>query len=61
MPKEDYPGRAEGIMIRCPKCGLENWGPTVTSNRCAWCGYAEDPKRDLRANGIDNRPLDTAS
>ena len=42
MPKEDYPGQADGLMIRCPKCKRENWGPAVSSNRCVWCGY--DPK-----------------
>lgn len=27
------------LLIRCPKCGLENWGPSVYSGVCAWCGF----------------------
>jgi len=26
-------------MIRCFKCGRENWAPTVASGDCAWCGH----------------------
>lgn len=28
------------LLIRCPKCGLENWAPAVSSGICAWCGYS---------------------
>lgn len=26
-------------MIRCIKCGLENYALMVTTGICAWCGY----------------------
>ena len=26
-------------MVRCPKCGKENWAPAVADGQCAWCGY----------------------
>lgn len=26
-------------LVRCPKCGLENWTPAVAHGICAWCGY----------------------
>jgi ribosomal protein L37E len=33
---------AEGKLYlqRCPRCGNENWAPSVASGTCAWCGYA---------------------
>ena len=27
------------LLIRCPKCGKENWAPQVASGNCAWCGF----------------------
>jgi len=27
------------LLIRCPKCGKENWAPHVASGTCIWCGY----------------------
>ena len=27
------------LLIRCPKCGQENWAPQVATGTCAWCGY----------------------
>ena len=27
------------LLIRCPKCGKENWAPQVASGYCAWCGF----------------------
>lgn len=29
-------------LIRCPKCGGENYIPSVASGQCAWCGYKAD-------------------
>ena len=26
-------------MIRCPKCGKENYALMVSTGICAWCGY----------------------
>lgn len=26
-------------LVRCPKCGKENYAPSVSSGVCAWCGY----------------------
>ena len=36
---EYYPDSDTLLMIRCPKCGKENWAPQVASGTCAWCGY----------------------
>jgi ribosomal protein L37E len=27
------------LLIKCPKCGCENWAPQVATGTCAWCGY----------------------
>jgi len=27
------------LLIRCPKCGRENWALHVATGTCAWCGY----------------------
>ena len=37
-------------MIRCFKCGRENWAMAVASGQCAWCGYD--------ANGEENHGAD---
>jgi ribosomal protein L37E len=26
-------------LIRCPKCGLENYALNVATGTCSWCGY----------------------
>ena len=36
---EYYPESGTLLLIRCPKCGRENWAPQVASGTCAWCGY----------------------
>lgn len=36
---EYYPESDTLLLIRCPKCGRENWAPQVASGTCAWCGY----------------------
>ena len=35
-------------LVRCPQCEKENYGPTVASGKCAWCGYEakEEDKED---------------
>lgn len=36
----------EGIaLVRCPKCGLENYAMNVLSGKCTWC--------DFNANTLD--------
>ena len=27
------------LLIRCPKCGKENYAPNVALGICTWCGY----------------------
>lgn len=27
------------LLIRCPRCGRENWAPSVAGGICAWCGF----------------------
>jgi len=29
----------EIMMLRCPKCGRENYVLNVMAGICAWCGY----------------------
>ena len=36
---EYYPDSDTLLLIRCPKCGRENWAPQVVSGMCVWCGY----------------------
>lgn len=26
-------------IVRCPKCGKENWAPAVSKGKCVFCGY----------------------
>lgn len=26
-------------LIRCPKCGRENYAMSVASGQCSWCGW----------------------
>jgi len=26
-------------LVYCPQCEMENYGPAVSSGRCAWCGF----------------------
>ena len=34
-------------MIRCPKCGKENYALMVSTGICAWCGYdVNEEKKD---------------
>jgi ribosomal protein L37E len=27
------------FLVRCPKCGVENYAPAVSSGICVLCGY----------------------
>ena len=36
---EYYPDTDDLLLIRCPKCGKENYAPNVISGICTWCGY----------------------
>lgn len=35
-------GKIKGLLVRCPKCGRENYAPMVATNTCCWCGYNAD-------------------
>lgn len=35
---------AKKCMIRCFKCGMENWAPKVSSGNCAWCKFDANKK-----------------
>ena len=35
---EYYPEDGTILLIRCPKCGKENYAPNVISGICTWCG-----------------------
>ena len=30
------------FLVRCVRCGRENWAPAVASGYCAWCGWEKD-------------------
>ena len=36
---EYYPDTNELLLIRCPKCGRENYVMNVWRGVCTWCGY----------------------
>ncbi len=36
---EYYEDTDDLLLIKCPKCGRENWAPQVATGTCAWCGY----------------------
>lgn len=37
-------------LVRCFKCGRENYAPAVASGQCAWCGHVpEENKATLEA------------
>ena len=48
---EYYPDTDDLLLIRCPKCGKENYAPNVISGICTWCGY--DAHELLKEGGID--------
>ena len=36
---EYYPEDKTLLLIRCPKCGRENYIMNVAKGICTWCGY----------------------
>lgn len=36
---EHYEDTDTLLLIRCPKCGQENYAPNVIKSICTWCGY----------------------
>ena len=36
---EYYPDRDELLLLRCPKCGRENYALNVAKGICTWCGF----------------------
>jgi len=30
----------EVALMRCPKCGLENYHSAMLTGQCAWCGFS---------------------
>lgn len=41
-------------LVRCPKCGKENYALAVSSGVCCWCGY--DANKDHKTG--DKKELD---
>lgn len=36
---EYYPEDDTLLLIRCPRCGAENYALAVASGVCVWCGF----------------------
>lgn len=36
---EYYPETKDFLLLRCPKCGKENYALNVAKGICTWCGY----------------------
>lgn len=36
------------LLIRCPKCDLENYALNVLSGICTWCGYNAHKDNELK-------------
>lgn len=36
---EYYPETKYLLLLRCPRCGKENYVLNVTKGICTWCGY----------------------
>ncbi len=36
------------LLIRCPKCGRENWAMAVRDGECCWCGYNAHNDAELK-------------
>lgn len=50
---EYYPDTDDILMIRCPKCGKENYAPNVIRGICTWCGedgrnYLKDEHKNMK-------------
>ena len=51
---EYYPEEDILLLIRCPKCGKENYAPNVAFGICTWCGY---DGHELLKKGVRNEHL----
>ena len=41
--RENFRGKdGEPFLVRCPKCGRENYSAAVASGQCCFCGWKED-------------------
>lgn len=41
----DADGVTKICMVRCFKCGKENWAMAVITGNCAWCGHDANVKK----------------
>lgn len=41
------------LLIRCPKCKTENYGPAVAENICVWCEYEATEKDVDNVNVVE--------
>lgn len=39
MDKDVFYENGQAYLVRCPKCGRENYALNVASGICTWCGY----------------------
>ena len=52
-PEEIFIEDGDVYLIRCTKCGRENYAVNVASGICTWCGYNAKKKIDYKQN---NKP-----
>lgn len=41
---KNFESDGKTYLVRCPKCGRENYAMMVASGVCAWCGYDANRK-----------------
>lgn len=58
MEEKGFMWQHEGriYMVRCPKCGRENYAPNVATGICTWCGY--DANKHAEELGFNNTKND---
>lgn len=44
--EENFEANGKKYLVRCPKCGKENYALSVSSGRCAWCGFDSNKEDD---------------
>ena len=42
------------FLVRCPRCGYENWGPAVASGICSWCGFDANKFAQEHGTNVEN-------
>lgn len=47
--------RGQAFLVRCPKCGRENYSMAVATGVCCWCGY----DANLKEKPTDAEPNST--